>query len=187
MEDDKFPQIKFFNQTQSKQLKPCKEDQEVVMDDVGVTLSVPVGAIPEGESFSLQVRPVAYGNIEMPVGCVSHSPLFILSPLHFHKQVKITVEHSCNIECDEDVENLLFLGLDSMEENNGKISCKLKKIEDVEVNFRPGDQKCEIFLKDLQSLRVGRQISASEKFEGKVVCLWWHGELCLWQHTCACI
>ncbi len=89
MEDAEYPQVKFFNQIESTQLKSCEEDVEVVMDDIGVTLSVPAGAIPESESFSLQVRPVAYGNIEMPADCVSHSPLFIVTPLHFQKEIKI--------------------------------------------------------------------------------------------------
>ncbi len=56
-----------------------------------------------------------------------------------------------------------------MEENNGKISYQLKQIENVEVNFRPGDQKCDIFLKDLQSLKVGKKIPAQHS-EG--VCQW---------------
>lgn len=154
--------MKFFNQTQSRELTDSDKDQEIVMEDIGMTLSIPAGAIPESESLPLQVRPVAYGNIEMPVGHVSHSPLFIITPLQLNKEVKITVEHNCDADSEEVIDSLEILGLDSKECSDAKVSYKLKQITDAKVIFKTGDQKCEVQMKNLQSFQVGRKWSDSE-------------------------
>lgn len=94
----------------------------------------------------------------MPPKCVPHSPLYIVSPLQMQERAKITIEHSCNIESEEDRDSMVFLGVDpSQQAGDGY---KLREVEDVVVEFRIGDRMGSIYLKEVQSLRIGRKLPA---------------------------
>lgn len=129
------------------------------MKDIGLTISIPVGAVSES-GLELSVRPVAYGNIEMPKDCVAHGPLYVIAPHQMQKEIKIVIEHSCNIESEDDCKNMVVLGLDSRQQSDN--TYRLTEIEGAKTNFRIGEQKADITLKELQSLRIGRKLSSSD-------------------------
>ena len=147
------------------------------MSDIGLKLSIPPGAIPGDQSLPFSVRPAAGGNIDMPANCVPHSPLYLIPSLLMQERVKITIEHSCSIQSEEDRDRMVFLGVDTSQQQVGG-GYKLKEVEDVEVEFEIGDQKGCIYLKEVQSLRIGRRTDSSPGTVGKGSPLthWWEGK-----------
>ena len=154
-----YPNLVFFNQSEHKELTSSEIDQEIKMKDIGVTVSIPAGAIHENESVSLEVHPVAYGKVEMPENCVSHSPLYIIPTQKMHQEIKISIEHSCNIETEEDCKKMVFLGLDPQPDGT---TYRVKEIPNAKTNFKIGSREGEIYLKDMQPLRIGRRLSSSD-------------------------
>lgn len=131
------------------------------MKEIGLSISLPAGSISEGDKQQLNVYPVLSRRIEMPENSVSHSPLYIMTPLEMQRDVKITIEHSCCIETEEDHDTMMFLGVESGTEQDGTF--KLTEIPDAVSTFRIGDRKCDIVMRKLQSLRVGRKVPHSNK------------------------
>lgn len=142
------------------------------MNDIGVTISIPAGSVPEGTQLKINIHPVVCGDIEMPDNCIPHSPLYIMSPIQMQKEIDITIEHDCNIESEEDRDNMVFLGLESLPQSGS--TCRLREINDAVSNFKIGDQKGKIFLKDLQSLRIGRRVSPDLPNKGTSTLMYRH-------------
>ena len=176
--DDDHADLKFLGLSQEKELTASSEGSEVDMSDIGLKLSIPPGAIPGDQSLPFSVRPAAGGNIDMPANCVPHSPLYLIPPLLMQERVKIIIEHSCSIQSEEDRDRMVFLGVDTSQQQVGG-GYKLKEVEDVEVEFEIGDQKGCIYLKEVQSLRIGRRMppdsSPGTVGKGSPLTHWWEG------------
>ena len=159
LEDEDHPKLLLLTPSQTQPLSAASA--EVNMSEIGVHLSVPAGAITT-QSQPLSISPVVGRSIEMPNNCIAHSPLYLIQPLQAEKEVKFTIDHSCDLKSEEDCEKMVFLGVS--EESEG--TYKLKEMEDVKIEFKIADQKGTIFLKDVQSLRIGRKVSSESSNEG---------------------
>ena len=93
-------------------LSQCTHDGRWYYDehnDFG--LEIPAGAIPEGESITIDIGVALYGPFQYPEGLRPVSPVFwvcVRDQNHFQflKPVKVTIPHCLNVECHDDIESL---------------------------------------------------------------------------------
>ena len=156
--DDGFTLLK---QPQCEEVKFSDVEQEIAMEDIGLKFIIPAGAVSENRPTELSVYPVACGNVTMPADCASHSPLYIIKPVQMEKEIKIRVEHNCNLESEEDCDNMVFLGVDSQPQPDG--TYVLKQIKHAKIVFNKSVQFGEIILKELQPLKIGRKCTPNNK------------------------
>ena len=74
-------------------------------------LEIPAGAIPEGESITIDIGVALYGPFQYPEGLRPVSPVFwvcVRDQNHFQflKPVKVTIPHCLNLESHDDIESL---------------------------------------------------------------------------------
>ena len=159
MEDTNYPDLKFFTNSRSTKVLPAEKEQEVDMREIGLTISIPTGAIPKNSSVLIEVQPVAHGRIEMPKDCMSCSPFYNIAPCQMNENVTVKIEHSYHIESKEDSDDMVFLGVDPESSFDGIY--KLKEIEDVKSTFMVDDKVGQISLQNLQSLQIGKKVTLS--------------------------
>ena len=93
-------------------LSQCTHDGRRYYDehnDFG--LEIPAGAIPEGESITIDIGVALYGPFQYPEGLRPVSPVFwvcVRDQNHFQflKPVKVTIPHCLNLESHDDIESL---------------------------------------------------------------------------------
>ena len=110
-------------------------------------LEIPEGAIPEGDSITIDVGVALYGPFQYPEGLRPVSPVFWVCVRdqklpQFLKPVKVTIPHFLNLESSEDIESLGLTFLKGDHEMNsqqmhqfepaeGKKSFKCRRIHGV--------------------------------------------------------
>ncbi len=152
---------KSLNQPQCKEVKLSDVEQVIDMGDIGLKFTIPAGAVSENRSAELSVHPVACRNVKMPADYASHSPLYIIKPFQMEEEIKIQVEHNCNLESKEDCDNMVLLGVDSQPQPDG--TYVLKQIAGAKTAFISGVQFGEIVLKELQSFKIGRKCTPNDR------------------------
>ena len=83
-------------------------------EDHGFCLEIPVGAIPKGESITIDIGVALYGPFQYPEGLRPVSPVFWVcvrdqKDFQFLKPVKVSIPHCLSIENCEDIESLTIL------------------------------------------------------------------------------
>jgi len=169
VESKEYPGLKLFNQYEEREIEHSTEEQYLEMKDMDLSLTIPPKAILKQESVvRLTVAPAVHGNIQVPVGCRPHSPLYMMSPCKLAKDAKITVGHTCLIEDEEDGSNMVVLVPVDLAEAQTSGVYTLKEM-DVEKKFEKGSQKGEIKMRHLQPFRVAKKVSlsAEKRLDGK--------------------
>ena len=74
-------------------------------------LEIPAGAIPEGESITIDIGVALYGPFQYPEGLRPVSPVFWVcvrdqNDFQFLKPVKVTIQHCLNLESHDNIESL---------------------------------------------------------------------------------
>ena len=160
-----YPGLNFFNQSVVEELKHSSATQEINMKSMGLSFVIPPEAIPSDQQVvNLTVVPAIGGNIEAPPDCQSYSPLYMIAPCKLAKEAKINVDHTCSIENEEDVRNMVVLVPVDLSESQSTGTYMLKET-DFERSFKTGSQTGEIKMKNLQPFRVAKKESL--KSEGK--------------------
>ena len=90
----------------------CTKDGRDFFDECNdFHLEIPAGAIPEGESITIDIGVALHGPFHYPEGLRPVSPVFWVcvrdqSNFQFLKPVKVTIQHCLNIENYDDIESL---------------------------------------------------------------------------------
>ena len=83
--------------------------------DVGISISVPPDAIPNGEVVHIKVWPCLQGPFVLPVGYELVSPVYQVSPaFYFKKGVEVFVAHFAALQSDEDCDAMTFVSARSL-------------------------------------------------------------------------
>ena len=97
-------------------------------------LEIPAGAIPEGESITINIGVALYGPFQYPEGLRPVSPVFwvcIRDQKHFQFQtpVKVTIPHCLNLENYDSIESLGLAFLKGDHEKNPQQMYQFRKAE----------------------------------------------------------
>ena len=106
------------------------------------TLKIPQGAIPEGESLTIDIGVALYGPFQYPEGLRPVSPVFWICVrdkkyFHFLKPVEVTVPHFLTLDGEEDVKSLGLTFLKGHHEMGWKQKTHFQQAEGTAL-FRPG-------------------------------------------------
>ena len=106
------------------------------------TLKIPQGAIPEGESLTIDIGVAQYGPFQYPEGLRPVSPVFWICVrdkkcFHFLKPVEVTIPHFLTLDGEEDVQSLGLTFLKGDHEMSLKQKTHFKQAEGTAL-FRPG-------------------------------------------------
>ena len=86
------------------------EGASISWKEIGIELHIPPGAIPEGETLELRVRPCLSGPFVPPEGYDLACPVYHISPaFHFLCDVKLSISHFCNLTNEKQCESMAFL------------------------------------------------------------------------------
>ena len=116
-------------------LSQCTHDGRNYYDehnDFG--LEIPEGAIPEGESITIDIGVALYGPFQYPEGLRPVSPVFWVCVRdqklpQFLEPVKVTIPHFLNLETPEDIESLGLTFLKGDHEMNSQQMHQFKPAE----------------------------------------------------------
>ena len=116
-------------------LSQCTHDGRWYYDehnDFG--LEIPAGAIPEGESITIDIAVALYGPFQYPEGLRPVSPVFWVcvcdqKEFQFLKPIKVTIPHCLNLENCDNIESLGLTFLKADHEMNPQqiISCNKQR------------------------------------------------------------
>ena len=106
------------------------------------TLKIPQGAIPEGESLTIDIGVALYGPFQYPEGLRPVSPVFWIcvgdkNYFHFLKPVEVTIPHFLTLDGEEDVQSLGLTFLKGEHEMGWKQKTHFQQAEGT-ASFRPG-------------------------------------------------
>ena len=93
-------------------LSQCTHDGRHYHDEANnFSLEIPEGAIPEGESITIDIGVALYGPFQYPQGLRPVSPVFWLcvrdnKRFHFSKPVTVTLSHFLNLKDHDDIQSL---------------------------------------------------------------------------------
>ena len=118
-------------------LSQCTHDGRRYYDernDFG--LEIPAGAIPEGESITIDIGVALYGPFQYPEGLRPMSPVFWVcvrdqKDFQFLKPVKVTIPHCLNLGSHDDIESLGLIFLKGDHEMNPQQMYQFQQAEDV--------------------------------------------------------
>ena len=116
-------------------LSQCTHDDRQYYDehnDFG--LEIPAGAIPEGESITIDIGVALYGPFQYPECLRPVSPVFWVcvrdqKDFQFVKPVKVTIPHCLNLESHDDIESLGLTFLKGDHEMNLQQMYQFQKAE----------------------------------------------------------
>ena len=97
-------------------------------------LEIPAGAIPKGESITIDIGVALYGPFQYPEGLRPVSPVFWVcardqNHFQFSKPVKVTIPHCLNLESHDDIESLGLTFLKGDHEMNPQQMYQLQPAE----------------------------------------------------------
>ena len=96
------------------------EGASISWKEIGIELHIPPGAIPEGETLELRVRPCLSGPFVPPEGYDLACPVYHISPaFHFLCDVQVTMYHCCHLETLEHCQLMTFMSSSSRPSYNG--------------------------------------------------------------------
>ena len=106
------------------------------------TLKIPQGAIPEGESLTIDIGVALYGPFQYPEGLRPVSPVFWICVrdkkyFNFLKPVEVTLPHFLTLDGEEDVQSLGLIFLKGDHEIGWKQKTHFQQAEGTAL-FRPG-------------------------------------------------
>ena len=92
-------------------LSQCTHDGRHYYEANDFSLEIPEGAIPEGESITIDIGVALYGPFQYPEGLIPVSPVFWLcvrdkKHFRFLKPVTVTIPHFLNLKNHNDIESL---------------------------------------------------------------------------------
>ena len=136
------------------------------MSNVGISLSIPEGALDPVESrLTLSVRPCLTGPFELPPDYEAVSPAYLIQPRgngKLRKDVRVRIQHCAYLRSEENCEDLAFLSARSTPEYRGSGPVyPFREVEEAKGVFKVGDQEGEIALKSLQLMRVAKRVRTS--------------------------
>ena len=86
------------------------EGQLLYWEDIGITLDIPPGAVPEDKQLNLTVRPCLSGPFILPKGYELASPVYLITPaFDFSRDVKLSIAHFADLQSEADCENMTFV------------------------------------------------------------------------------
>ncbi len=87
---------------------------EISWEAIGISFSIPPGAVPEDTPLLLTVQPCLTGPFHPPDKYQFTSPSYIVSPeFQFTKDIKMVVHHFINLSNDDDCARMTFLSAPS--------------------------------------------------------------------------
>ena len=106
------------------------------------TLKIPEGAIPEGESLTIDIGVALYGPFQYPEGLRPVSPVFWIcvrdrKAFHFLKPMEVTLPHFLTLDGEEDVQSLRLTFLKGEHRMEGRQKTHFQQAEGMAL-FRPG-------------------------------------------------
>ena len=116
-------------------LSQCTHDGRRYYDEQNdFGLEIPAGAIPEGESITLDIGVALYGPFQYPEGLRPVSPVFWVcvrdqKDFQFLKPVKLNIPHCLNLESHDDIESLGLTFLRGDHEMNPQQMYQLQQAE----------------------------------------------------------
>ena len=106
--DPTYPGICFLGNPKQAFISP--EGQSLNWEDIGITLHVPPGAVPEDKQLNLTVRPCLCGPFVLPEGYELASPVYLITPaFDFMAEVELSISHFANLETEADSKRMVFV------------------------------------------------------------------------------
>ena len=157
--DKRFPGICFLNDLQ--QVSVTSEGQSISWEDIGINFSIPPGAVPEGKSLGLTVRPCLCGPYVLPEGYELASPVFMISPaFNFKKDIKLSIRHYVDFDGeDEEDDDVVFISARSTPVYTSSQPMYKFRILRKDTVFERGKQEGSVFLQHFCDLAIARRRS----------------------------
>ena len=131
-------------------------------EDIGVTLDIPPGAVPEQATVDIFVRPCLSGPFIIPDGIELASPLLLVGPaFKFTREIRLSLEHFINLNTPEDCKEMTFLSAPSTPTYiDSAPTYMLREVRIQEGTFTVGEQVATISLKHFCAIGLGRKSEA---------------------------
>ena len=142
--------------------------------EIGIKISIPSGAVPEGEALELRVRPCLSGPFVLPEGHQLASPVYLIRPaFDFANAVRLSVVHFVGLDSSCDCDRMTFLTSSSFPTHGPQPKYEFKLMKGG--IFRRREDHGVIYLKHLCLLASAKQTHSSTgehwaSKNGKVIC-----------------
>ena len=124
--------------------------------DIGIKIEIPSGAVSDGSSISVTVRPCLSGPFELPEDYELASPVYAISPeSEFSKDVKLFMAHFAYLQTESDLKSLTFLTTWSSSLPGNSHPYRLLVQENGV--FQIGSKEGEISLRHFSKKAIGRK------------------------------
>ena len=82
--------------------------------EIGIEISIPAGAVSEGKTLELRVRPCLSGPFVLPARHQLASPVYLVSPeFEFEKEVTLKIDHFAGLDSSTDCKRMTFISSSS--------------------------------------------------------------------------
>ena len=140
--------------------------KEISWPDIGIKISIPPGAIPEGKPITVSVRPCLSGPFVLPEDYELASPIYKISPgVEFSKDVKLFMAHFVDVQSEDDCKNMTFLTTESSSLPGDSHPYRLLVQENGV--FHRGSREAQISLRHFCKKAIGRKRKQDGKQEQK--------------------
>ena len=78
--------------------------------EIGFEMHIPPGAVPEGTTMKLRVRPCLSGPFHLPREHQLASPVYLITPaFEFIKDVRLSIAHFAGLDTSSDCDSMTFI------------------------------------------------------------------------------
>ena len=163
----KLPGVAFSKLPQQETITP--EGREINLEEeIGASISVPKEAVLEDKH--IQITSSLSGSFLLPDDVESVSPSYLIKTtkkMEFSKEVDVRLQHTANLETEEDCKDMVFLKASLSPRDSGSKAGPVYKFEEIkekEVEFSPGKRRFGMIkLKQLFSwFKIGRKKKESK-------------------------
>ena len=128
--------------------------------EIGIEISIPSGAVPEGEALELRVRPCLSGPFVLPEGHQLASPVYLIRPaFDFANAVRLSVAHFVGLDSSRDCDRMTFITSSSSPTHGPQTKYEFKLMKGG--IFRRKEDHGVIYLKHLCLLASAKQTHSS--------------------------
>ena len=93
--------------------------------EIGIEINIPTGAVSEGKTLELRVRPCLSGPFVLPARYQLASPMYLVSPeFDFEKEVTLKIDHFAGLDSSSDCQRMTFISSSSTQSQSHSQSPK---------------------------------------------------------------
>ena len=129
------------------------------IQNIGLSIYIPPQSLADEKAAHLLIQPCFNGPFELPAGCMSASPAYLIQPsrkIKLKKDVILRMHHYVHLETEEDCQEMMFVSASLIPQGG---VYKFKEIVGAKSMFWPNNPVGKIVLRHFCLLKIVRGIS----------------------------